>query len=338
MRRISVRAMSTTPASWYADPVKRHELRYWDGGQWTEHVSDDGITGVDPLQRPPSRMDQIDDALTVGREGDPDKIARQLSGTGNRSAEVTAAAFEGGGSLFTEPILVVNQKAKVIELNNQFSVFNAQGERIAIVNEIGQSAAKKVLRLVSSLDQYLTHRLQITDPNGYPLLQLTRPAKVVKSSVIVSDGGSNEIGRIVQRNVFGKIDFGLEAGGQTVGEIKGENWRAWNVFRCRGGPHHEDVRRSGDDAVHDGGQLCRAAPSRHPPASAVARDRRLALGRHRAQAGCARTRLNQPTATTSTSASTGWLLAMQTVPLGAAATTENVARLLAATTPTAAVG
>ena len=228
MRRISVRAMSTTPASWYADPVKRHELRYWDGGQWTEHVSDDGITGVDPLQRPPSRMDQIDDALTVGREGDPDKIARQLSGTGNRSAEVTAAAFEGGGSLFTEPILVVNQKAKVIELNNQFSVFNAQGERIAIVNEIGQSAAKKVLRLVSSLDQYLTHRLQITDPNGFPLLQLTRPAKVVKSSVIVSDGGSNEIGRIVQRNVFGKIDFGLEAGGQTVGEIKGENWRAWN--------------------------------------------------------------------------------------------------------------
>jgi len=134
----------------------------------------------------------------------------------------------GGGSLFTEPILVVNQKAKVIELNNQFSVFNAQGERIAIVNEIGQSAAKKVLRLVSSLDQYLTHRLQITDPNGFPLLQLTRPAKVVKSSVIVSDGGSNEIGRIVQRNVFGKIDFGLETGGQTVGEIKGENWRAWN--------------------------------------------------------------------------------------------------------------
>ena len=27
----------------------RHELRYWDGQQWTEHVSDRGTQGVDPL-------------------------------------------------------------------------------------------------------------------------------------------------------------------------------------------------------------------------------------------------------------------------------------------------
>jgi hypothetical protein len=27
------------PAGWYADPAGRFELRYWDGGTWTEHVS-----------------------------------------------------------------------------------------------------------------------------------------------------------------------------------------------------------------------------------------------------------------------------------------------------------
>ncbi len=37
------------PASWIADPSKRHELRYWDGKQWTEHVSDAGTTSIDPL-------------------------------------------------------------------------------------------------------------------------------------------------------------------------------------------------------------------------------------------------------------------------------------------------
>lgn len=27
------------PAGWYADPAGRFDLRYWDGGAWTEHVS-----------------------------------------------------------------------------------------------------------------------------------------------------------------------------------------------------------------------------------------------------------------------------------------------------------
>jgi uncharacterized protein YxjI len=219
--------MSTAPANWYPDPLNRHQLRYWDGAKWTEHVSDNGITGVDPLEQQ-SRMDRVDSAMVVGNEADPTRIAQQVTGTGYRGANITGVAFQGTGSLFTEPILVVNQKAKIIELNNQYGVFNAQGQQVAIVNQVGQTAAKKMLRLVSSLDQYLTHRLLITDPNGFPLLQLTRPAKVVKSSVIVGDGGGNEIGRIVQDNVFGKIRFSLQAGGYTVGAIKAENWRAWN--------------------------------------------------------------------------------------------------------------
>jgi putative oligomerization/nucleic acid binding protein/uncharacterized protein DUF2510/PH (Pleckstrin Homology) domain-containing protein len=36
-------------ASWLADPTGAHELRYWNGTSWTEHVSDQGTTGQDPL-------------------------------------------------------------------------------------------------------------------------------------------------------------------------------------------------------------------------------------------------------------------------------------------------
>lgn len=36
------------PAGWYADPSGRFELRYWDGGQWTEHVSRAGQQYTDP--------------------------------------------------------------------------------------------------------------------------------------------------------------------------------------------------------------------------------------------------------------------------------------------------
>jgi hypothetical protein len=36
-------------ASWLGDPTGAHELRYWNGTSWTEHVSDQGTTGQDPL-------------------------------------------------------------------------------------------------------------------------------------------------------------------------------------------------------------------------------------------------------------------------------------------------
>ncbi|MCU1394743.1 MAG: hypothetical protein JWM34_3171 [Ilumatobacteraceae bacterium] len=222
--------MSTTPANWYPDPAGRHQLRYWDGTNWSDHVSDNGVAGVDPLQsaQQPRGLDRIDSALTIGKDADPSKIAAQVSGTGYRGAGVTGAAFQSGGTLFTEPILVVNQKAKLIELNNQYTVFNSDGTQIGSVNEVGQSKAKKAIRLLSNLDQYMTHKLLISDAAGNPILQLTRPAKVFKSTVVVSDPAGNEIGKIVQDNVFGKIHFTLEAGGQTLGSINAENWRAWN--------------------------------------------------------------------------------------------------------------
>jgi hypothetical protein len=42
-------AAAATPANWYADPTGRHELRYWDGTAWTEHVSDSGTQATDPV-------------------------------------------------------------------------------------------------------------------------------------------------------------------------------------------------------------------------------------------------------------------------------------------------
>ena len=220
-------SMSENPASWHPDPMGRHQLRYWDGNAWTDHVSDNGVQTTDPLQ--PRGFDRVDSALTVGNEGDPAKIQRQLHGESPyRSANVGDAAFVGGGTIFTEPILVVNQKAKLIELNNQYSVFNQGGQQIASVNQVVQSAAKNAVRLLTSFDQFMTHKLEIADSAGRVLLKITRPAKVMKSTVIISDGSDQEIGRIVQDNVFGKIHFSLQAGGHTYGAIKAENWRAWN--------------------------------------------------------------------------------------------------------------
>ena len=51
-------------ASWPADPTGAHELRYWNGTTWTEHVSDQGITGQDPLtSEPPPAAPRLDREL-----------------------------------------------------------------------------------------------------------------------------------------------------------------------------------------------------------------------------------------------------------------------------------
>lgn len=43
---------SQTPAQWAADPGGRHELRYWDGARWTDHVSDRGVHATDSMDAP----------------------------------------------------------------------------------------------------------------------------------------------------------------------------------------------------------------------------------------------------------------------------------------------
>ena len=130
--------------------------------------------------------------------------------------------------LFTEPILVVNQKTKLIELTNEYGIFDQTGRRLGAVRQVGQSTARKALRLVSSLDQFLTHRLEVVDADGAPALALTRPAKVFKSRIVVEDAEGRQVGEILQENMVGKINFGLHAGGRRIGAIKAENWRAWN--------------------------------------------------------------------------------------------------------------
>ncbi len=203
-----------TPANWYPDPMGRHEYRWFDGAQWTENVSSHGRQSTDPLHAP---------AVVPTLANDPDKLAQQLQRGG-----VAQGTVQGGGTLFTEPVLVVNQKAKLIEVNNEYAIFDQNGAQIGAVRQVGQSKAKKVMRVLTSVDQFMTHKLQVVDAGGNVVLALTRPAKFVKSRIVVQDATGAEIGAIVQQNAIGKIRFGLEAGGQALGSINAENWRAWN--------------------------------------------------------------------------------------------------------------
>ena len=45
--------MNAPTPGWNPDPTGRHEYRYWDGGRWTDDVSDGGATSVDPVEGAP---------------------------------------------------------------------------------------------------------------------------------------------------------------------------------------------------------------------------------------------------------------------------------------------
>jgi hypothetical protein len=40
---------SAPPAAWRSDPTTRHQLRYWDGKEWTASVADQGTQSTDPV-------------------------------------------------------------------------------------------------------------------------------------------------------------------------------------------------------------------------------------------------------------------------------------------------
>ncbi|MDX2548171.1 phospholipid scramblase-related protein [Streptomyces sp. WI04-05B] len=219
---------SNIPAGWYADPHGAAQtLRYWDGSRWTDDTSTDQQQAQQPQGQsqgqPQKGFGAVQPAAPAPAPGADSRVQRQVQ----QQAGV-AGGGAGGGTLFTEPVLVVNQKAKLIELTNEYKVMDQQGRELGSVVQVGQSALKKILRLVSSLDQYMTHKLEIRDAHGQPVLLLTRPRKFLKSRVIVQRPDGSPVGEIVQQNMIGKINFAINAGGQQVGAIKAENWRAWN--------------------------------------------------------------------------------------------------------------
>ena len=208
-------SQQSSPPAWYPDPFGRHEHRWYDGYQWTDQVSSNGRQSVDPPVAAHVPTAVVRDATKTQRDVAKAGMAGQ-------------AAWQGGGHLLNEPVLVVSQKAKLIEVNNEYGVFGADGRQLGMVRQVGQSTAKKVLRVLTSVDQFMTHKLQVCDAGGNVILALTRPAKVMKSKVLVSDGQGRELGEILQENIVGKIHFGIVVGGQRIGSINAENWRAWN--------------------------------------------------------------------------------------------------------------
>ena len=107
-------------------------------------MSSGGRQEIDPLAAGTSRPVALDPARrSSGRHAGPARVGRQA----------------GGGTLFTEHVLVVNQKAKLFGSTLGYAVYNQNGQQLGTVQELRRDLGTK-------LSDNLRGRTDRTAPTG----------------------------------------------------------------------------------------------------------------------------------------------------------------------------
>lgn len=86
------------PAAWHPDPTGKHELRYWDGGRWTEHVADAGVQATDHLEGPGAEVQEERDQSAA----QPEQVA-EAEQPAAAETRVAPVAQHGAGEPAAQP-------------------------------------------------------------------------------------------------------------------------------------------------------------------------------------------------------------------------------------------
>lgn len=224
------------PPAWYPDPSGTPQLRWWDGRQWTQHTQPQQQQhppqGYTPQQQ--SALNTFDPSFDGGSMN-PDRVREQVA---RKGGPVMAT---GGGTLFTEPILVVNQRAKVFEASTEYAVFDQHGQQLGSVAQVGQSGAGKAIKMFTHYDALMPVRLEVRDRMGQAQIVVHKPVQMWKAKIQVTAANGAPIGEIGQDNVWGKIRFNYLVNGQRIGGMRAENLRGWD-FSITDGNEQEIAR------------------------------------------------------------------------------------------------
>lgn len=200
------------PAGWHPDPSGRHELRYWDG-RWTEHVASGGRRLTDPLTvpSPEARGGAGPAPAAQDRPAQPGRTSKKVERQVRRVGAGGGPA--GGGTLLTEDVLVVNQKAKLVGSTLAYDVYDQRGQRLGAFQEVRRDLTTVMGdRMRGRSDSDRTYRFQVVDPQGRVLLAMTRPEQwfTLKSSMAIEGPDGTTIGQIAQET------HGLRAAGAAT--------------------------------------------------------------------------------------------------------------------------
>ncbi|HUH07624.1 MAG TPA: phospholipid scramblase-related protein [Egibacteraceae bacterium] len=142
--------------------------------------------------------------------------------------------------LLARSTLVINQKAKLVEVSVEFGLLDEYGMRVGEIRQVGQSPLVGLLRVANSLDPLLPIAFEIRDASGIPALVLSKPWFSWRVSVSHPDGST--LGHVQKQLRVGKPRFAIQdVAGAEIGSVQAENWRAWDFAVCD--VHGQEVAR-----------------------------------------------------------------------------------------------
>ena len=192
----------TGPSGWQTDPWHRHQSRFFDGHQWTEHVADGGVASIDSApvaDLPRSRPIPPEDAP-------PD-------GTGPRVLAQDDVADLG----LDEPLLLVDLAPDAEGVRRLRTPRDVEVGRVAVPRA---STLTRLGRALVAAPGDAPTRLAVTDATGHPVLRLRRPGRRLAAVVDVL-GPDGSLGTVtatsLRQGLRARVD---DAAGTEVGHLE----------------------------------------------------------------------------------------------------------------------
>ncbi|MDX6203049.1 MAG: hypothetical protein QOE24_621 [Frankiales bacterium] len=123
-------------------------------------------------------------------------------------------------SLLTEPVVVVQQRAKVFSQRAEYDLYTPSGEPLGSVAE-QPGSGKWLLGNLAHL------RLVVADAEGQPVLLLDKPGSWARSRFGVLDAHETLLGEMNQENILFAPQFALWAADGSTGRLDGGRMWSW---------------------------------------------------------------------------------------------------------------
>jgi hypothetical protein len=163
----SVTTQGGAPADWYEDPTKIGDLRYFDGTQWTEHVTIDGVQTTAPYSSAPTpsfsmsrgaqwRTEEEKPVEVIGSSGALGRFATLLDGApGYRFEDAQGATVLSLSKPGLKTAIVVSDPAgypvgtitKVGRLRSRYDIVIANSAEKATVRLVAGSSDEWELQI-----------------------------------------------------------------------------------------------------------------------------------------------------------------------------------------------
>lgn len=236
-------------AQWQPDPSGQHEYRWWDGQQWTENVSNQGVVSQSPMPAEPapaadmvvpalgmpaqqSQFPQPDAAAQVGGLGQPGQFAepeRRPRAAGG-SPGISGPLVDGG---FHErdAEAIANQNSRMLRVRVGEPFLARQGSMVAYQGQVqfeymGAGAAKALKRALTGEGLSL---MRVSGQGDVFLANLAYDVHMLhinQSGISISGNNVLAFSAGLQWNVERVKGAGIAAGGLFNTTLRGTGWVA----------------------------------------------------------------------------------------------------------------